>query len=545
MDCGKHPCNRTCGEIHSHSDCKAMVNTIISCGHDILKKCSASEQTVRCLKEVTRIFPVCQHSKKMECHQSIKDFTCQEKVRAKLACTHMVVHKCCEDKTSVSCQAVCDKVLRCNHVCRRHCGEPCADCIECIERAKKQMEIARKDAEAKAAALIQQIKRSDNQGVAFSKNVTDQSEFDSIKGLVINFIQPEHYWFPMITKIERVVNPKLEKEWWEAKSRLFDPARGEERKFHGTGEDGVQGICFGDGFRLPAPSTNNMFGQGIYFASNSSKSARDLYTKGSNKLLLCKVLLGKSYTAHSAKNDLTPQKVKQMGFDSVYAPPYSSVQNDEFIVYDPRQALPSYIIHFVKGSVNNLMTKLPSSSSFKVTNVKPKRTMNETDPYEAQFMIAESRFHRLQTNTRHRIVSIDIVENPSLEAKFQQKRDEFKRAGIPPEGSDPILAFHGTKLENINPILRNNFDLAKFKVGVHGFGIYFSEQPEVSTGYASNCNSMILCKILQGRVGVNCKEVVMDRADERCWAIVVGETNGRRDDSTMNQILPAYVINYN
>ena len=37
----------------------------------------------------------------------------------------------------------------------------------------------------------------------------------------------------------------------------------------------------------------------------------------------------------------------------------------------------------------------------------------------------------------------------------------------------------------------------------------------------------------------------MDRADERCWAIVVGETNGRRDDSTMNQILPAYVINYN
>ena len=30
----------------------------------------------------------------------------------------------------------------------------------------------------------------------------------------------------------------------------------------------------------------------------------------------------------------------------------------------------------------------------------------------------------------------------------------------------------------------------------------------------------------------------------RCWAIVIGETNGMKDDSTMDQILPAFVINY-
>jgi len=159
-------------------------------------------------------------------------------------------------------------------------------------------------------------------------------------------------------------------------------------------------------------------------------------------------------------------------------------------------------------------------------------------------MFAESRFYRLQTKTKHRIVSIDIVENPNLEARFRQKREEFKRQGIPADGSDPVLAFHGTQQQNIDPIIRNNFDLAKFKVGVHGFGIYFSEQPEVSTGYASNCKSMILCKVLKGRVGVNCKEVLKSDPDDRCWAIVVGETNGKKDNSTMDQILPAYVIHY-
>ena len=52
----------------------------------------------------------------------------------------------------------------------------------------------------------------------------------------------------------------------------------------------------------------------------------------------------------------------------------------------------------------------------------------------------------------------------------------------------------------------------------HGFGIYFSERPEVSTGYTSKdtggrlikrpkgkISSMILCKILLGNPGVNSK----------------------------------------
>ena len=113
-------------------------------------------------------------------------------------------------------------------------------------------------------------KRQGGDTVAHSREVKDRSEFDSIKNQVLKYIEPEHDWYPRITKIERVINPQLEMEFWEAKSQLFDAAREPERKFHGTGEDGVQGICFGDGFRLPALGRNNMFGQGVYFARDGN-----------------------------------------------------------------------------------------------------------------------------------------------------------------------------------------------------------------------------------------------------------------------------------
>ena len=73
----------------------------------------------------------------------------------------------------------------------------------------------------------------------------------------------------------------------------------------------------------------------VYGVKSVGNLTRELYTKGSNKLLLCKVLLGKSYEAKRPMNDLTPAKIKQMGYDSVYVRPAPNlVVNDEFIVYN-------------------------------------------------------------------------------------------------------------------------------------------------------------------------------------------------------------------
>ena len=74
-----------------------------------------------------------------------------------------------------------------------------------------------------------------------------------------------------------MTNLEVEKNYEKAKLELKHDY--EARKFHGTSNDGVKGISR-SGFRLPNPSNDNMYGAGIYFATDSSKSAREIYTKG-------------------------------------------------------------------------------------------------------------------------------------------------------------------------------------------------------------------------------------------------------------------------
>lgn len=69
--------------------------------------------------------------------------------------------------------------------------------------------------------------------------------------------------------------------------------------------------------------------------------------------------------------------------------------------------------------------------------------------------------------------------------------------------SKPILAFHGTKLVNINNVVGKNFDLSKLASnsgdrGYYGAGIYFSEFPKVSIGYGDT-GKLLLCKVLPGK----------------------------------------------
>lgn len=204
-------------------------------------------------------------------------------------------------------------------------------------------------------------------------------------------------------------------------------------------------------------------------------------------------------------NELTPAKMKKDGYDSLYAPAGGLVKNDEFVIYNPHQAIPAYIIHYETGNISNIQTKLPVlSPGFKKTTMYPKRTMDMNNPYDIHYSLAEGRFYRLQTGKQMKVVKIDIVENPVLEAKFSAKQAEFKSKGIP---SDPVFGFHGTAAKNIDSILKNNFDLNKVKVFAYGFGIYFSEQPEVSQGYNRDNKSFILCKLLIGKPGINSKVI--------------------------------------
>eukprot|EP00092_Neocalanus_flemingeri_P026861 GFUD01029117.1.p1 GENE.GFUD01029117.1~~GFUD01029117.1.p1 ORF type:complete len:430 (+),score=134.29 GFUD01029117.1:54-1343(+) len=167
---------------------------------------------------------------------------------------------------------------------------------------------------------------------------------------------------------------------------------------------------------------------------------------------------------------------------------------------------------------------------FQVINVLPKRQFDESDLLDKEFRIAEGYFLRMKENTKknYKIQSIDIIFNRDLGVKFDKKKAELTVQGF----GDCLLLFHGTPQKNIQPILKNNFDLSIQANGrAYGDGVYFSECPEVSLGYAKDLKSLILCKVLVGKQN---KEVKLQE-DSRCWAIVVPE---------VTQILPRYVINF-
>ncbi len=92
------------------------------------------------------------------------------------------------------------------------------------------------------------------------------------------------------------------------------------------------------------------------------------------------------------------------------------------------------------------------------------------------------------------ISSIDYVYNELQEQRFEKKKIEMLSSG---RNAEELLLFHGTKHENVNLILRDNFRLDKCRRTAYGPGLYFSEVPAKSLGYGP---ALILCRVLTGRV---------------------------------------------
>ena len=172
-------------------------------------------------------------------------------------------------------------------------------------------------------------------------------EFCLIEEEVLASVSPVHGWRPKIAKIEEICNPALEKKFKERKNKCFSSYS--DLKFHGTDNAGIINIPK-EGFRDPKEGKVGMFGKGLYFTTCTSKSAQAIYTKGSNKILLCELILGKSKRVESHDYNLTLEKICNEGFDSVFAPSNTKAKggviHDDFVVYDKDQALPRYIIHY-------------------------------------------------------------------------------------------------------------------------------------------------------------------------------------------------------
>ena len=540
MSCGKHQCRRLCQPPHHHDD--------------------------ECRETVTFTHPKCRHKGEKECHEDESKMNCHKMVPVKFSpCGHQKDVKCYE-KDQVSCKERCTRKLEdCGHMCQQECGEVCRpeDCSFCAKlreeeamKRRKADEESIKVAKREVEKQLEELKK--NRGSSPSKferkeihpNGDTASEYYDTYDRVMKYIQPGHSWFPVIKKIEKVTNNDLELKWLRAKKQLFDPRRN-ELKFHGTSLEGVEGIIK-DGFRMPKPG-NQMYGAGIYFASDSSKSAQEIYTKGSGMLLLCDVLLGKSLTVNSAEHNMDLEELKQRKYDSLYAKRGTrsthGVLYDEFVVFNPDQAIPRYIIHYAKEKlktieqVDDLQKKAIASGETKKYVIRPNREVNLRDPLEVHYRIAESQFLRLihHSGRKKTITSVDYYINPRRISKFRKKKEELKKKYGKGKESKYILAFHGTKPDNVDQIMSQNFRLDKIKRTAHGFGIYFSEFPDISIGYGSG---LILCKILPGR---SYRGDTMPSGYDSNIVAPHEHHQGRADMVIIgnpDQILPCYVIHF-
>ncbi|XP_031567243.1 uncharacterized protein LOC116302161 [Actinia tenebrosa] len=178
------------------------------------------------------------------------------------------------------------------------------------------------------------------------------------------------------------------------------------------------------------------------------------------------------------------------------------------------------------------------------------REYKEGSAAQIHFRLAESQFYRLvDTANKYRVTKVDYIVNPILLRMFKKAQDNLKQMRGESD-SYPVLAFHGTKEENIHSIAQTGFRLpgdANFEhatdSGNYGRGVYFSEYPSYSMTYIKGASKLLLCQVLPGKA-------------YRCMHLIDGEPLQTGYDShtspdgkelvifKSHHILPSYVVYY-
>jgi hypothetical protein len=202
-------------------------------------------------------------------------------------------------------------------------------------------------------------------------NITPVYDAD-ILGLITTYLTTNvghtHY---MSLKLHAVYSlDKLEESFHY---RKWETLHNKQLLWHGTRMANVAGILTGSMKINPVgiPTTGKMFGNGLYFANSSSKSAQYMYTtsSGLGVLFLCEVALGNMYELKVAQDVRvlpqgkhstrglgihTPDVDTHVEIDNNVIVPIGkliptdasgkSLQYDEFIVYDTTQIKLRYLV---------------------------------------------------------------------------------------------------------------------------------------------------------------------------------------------------------
>eukprot|EP00658_Telonema_sp_P-2_P059095 TRINITY_DN4779_c0_g1_i1.p1 TRINITY_DN4779_c0_g1~~TRINITY_DN4779_c0_g1_i1.p1 ORF type:complete len:856 (+),score=115.95 TRINITY_DN4779_c0_g1_i1:214-2781(+) len=503
--------------------------------------------------------------------QIIEEGFCAEKCRQEMACGEHVCERTCHggDEGHAICQRKMKDVCEQGHGITRLCFQiatevKCVTCerVETERREKEQREIEQLEAAArrKCEELCDYISKQPSEPtiVELSKHGEHVVEFVQVMDRTEKYVQADHNIPIVVSRIQKITNPQLELEFIQAQMGLHSgPLQlNSQMLFHGTGPEGVEGIPR-TGFRDPDWSDENMFGRGTYFATDSSKSAQQMYTKGSGCLLLCEVLLGKvcsvpglaskhplkQYVRESQKGrrflDVDHKVMQKEGFDSVFAPRdtrnNSGVKYDEMIVYNPAHAIPRYIVHFNGQADQPPKWRTPAAGGCRM--IKAADVTAQDSKELREFYFATGQYMRLLGSSAEPVTRVDVYESASVRAKFNAKREQFVKEG---KSKEAIWVFHGTdKPENVPKICMDGFKIggqdghAITHGDVHGQGVYTAKGPQTPVGYASSTNQVILCLALPGAQGERgLGDSWLPRGDD--WVVF----------KSSEQLLPTYVVHY-
>lgn len=180
----------------------------------------------------------------------------------------------------------------------------------------------------------------------------DNSEIQRIASYIYNSKADNHrgsnIWNIKVKNIYKVLLPE-ERRAFET---YHQPIGNVKELFHGSRNCNILSILKGGLIivRSGQTKTGEMFGPGIYFADNSTKSAN--YSNGfwggirnkynNNFLFLADIALGKIKEEYYSKRYTQPPQ----GFHSVKGVKGNSLYNNEYIVYDKKQVTLKYLVEF-------------------------------------------------------------------------------------------------------------------------------------------------------------------------------------------------------
>lgn len=178
----------------------------------------------------------------------------------------------------------------------------------------------------------------------------DSKEFDRIKKFIVKSRAHNHrhldVWEYGVKNIFRIRIPE-ERTRYEINGKQLGKIR---ELFHGSRNCNILSILKGGLIIPPSLSdhvTGRLFGDGLYFANNSTKSlnySTGWWARSKNKysnvfLFLADVAMGNEYVVSSYYSRRAPKN-----YNSLYAKKNSQVLNAEFIAYSLSQATLTYLV---------------------------------------------------------------------------------------------------------------------------------------------------------------------------------------------------------